>query len=153
MNFVLGKSDSTIGPRSIRHHMFMKMWRRPKCKNMAVTNRHHSWLRPRYPTPTLAPRLRTTLGLISAMPAPPPATASALTCERYQVMPNIAMLTAMSSAVAVPGIGITPRMRLLPAPLDPRARAGRTADPQRGHTLALRSMRPRQEGHILKAEA
>src|SRR4029077_1274693 len=67
-------------------------------------------------------------------------------------MPNMAMFTANRSAVAVPGMGIMPRMRLLPLPSDPRARAGRAAAPQSGQTLALRSMRPRQEGHILYAE-
>jgi len=55
-------------------------------------------------------------------------------------------------AVAVPGIGMIPAMRLLPPSVDPRGRKGPVAAPQSGHTRALRSMSPRQEGHIRKAE-
>jgi hypothetical protein len=43
-------------------------------------------------------------------------------------------------------------MRLLPLLLDPRARKGPVAAPQSGQTRAPRSIRPRQEGHIRKAE-
>ena len=45
------------------------------------------------------------------------------------------------------GIGMTPRMRpgvLLP----PRARTGPVASAQKGHTLASRSIRARQCGHM-----
>src|SRR5215472_14452613 len=90
---------------------------------------------------------------MSAKPGLEPATFDAATWLKYQLIPNIAMLTAISSAVTVPGIGMTPRILLLsPSPV-PRRRAGRAAAPHMGQTLAPRSMSARQEGHILKAEA
>ena len=44
------------------------------------------------------------------------------------------------------GTGIRPSTR--PDPVPERARADRSETPQRGHTLALRSISPRQLGHI-----
>src|SRR5205814_3732249 len=58
----------------------------------------------------------------------------------------MASVTATIAEVAVEGTGITPSTRpgLVPA----RDRGARSEIPQSGHTLALRSMSPRQFGHI-----
>src|ERR1700693_3332768 len=58
----------------------------------------------------------------------------------------MAMVTATMAEVAVEGIGITPSTRpeLVPA----RDRGARREIPQSGQTLALRSISPRQFGHI-----
>src|SRR5487761_4083 len=78
----LEKSDSTIGPTSIRHHRLKPMWMMPAWRNTAVTSRHH-W--PAKISGHLAPRRTRTPVEMPPSPGADCMVAAAAFCVKNQL--------------------------------------------------------------------